>query len=944
MLPGIIQQVIEPRAGTMEMLCWLAAGVDPARPMYAENLPSLKAEREVTACIARYSPNQPWVPVAVVALLLAAAVALYWLLPVWRARRSKMVPLDEWDADSPLKPILIDLVATARLTPAPDFVIDPKALTKADAWVFGRWRHYRVCLDAGLATTADTNLFRAVVLHELAHVRNKDVSITYATIALWRVFLVLVLLPEVATLIEDFAANRTQASWGLETFYAHELALVVLIVVSVYLTRASILRNCEIYADRMARRWRASRQAWDDAPPAPLMAAWPRLVTAFAGLWSTHPAPTLRRTSLTDPKALFGLDALTMLLTGLAADILAGQLYLLGGNNGDPMARQAQAILVAALVIGVGGVALWRAVVHAILTGRPVPSGWLVGLFLGLGIAAGELIGTGAAGNSWLPAHPEALLVLVAALVLVMTWTAQCAEWWVRAWPGRSLRPAMLMGLAAASLAFACVLSWWYDQGSALVNGWPYSMTGLVRLYGLPGLPVGHISVVLRIFEVVDLLPGYDATAGSLWWAASLLWLLPLLALAMRPLARCPVWLARAKPGTDAPLEREFTGLRRVWGAGLAGGLVSCAGLAAGMARVHGSFAAGGYQPVPYLILVVHVAWPALVVCSVMALTSAAVAAATESAWLLAGLIAAGITAVLGVVTAFLLGSVDGCLGPLATVASACHWVPDGSWPLVREWLPLPLTLGMLAAGLAAFAGRGARLLGLRIGPAGRHALRRRPPEPSNREGRLPGARITVVVLAAAVATLTVAGTAPAGGTETAAQAQADLSAAHPADTPSASVTRLQALAWGALGGGDLLNGFYPAESAYRSAVAAAGDATNDAQFTAVLRKLSTSCNKIARATQRAAAYFDVPVPAGQQLWSHMLTRYRQWTTACRRLGAHTTTAEVKAATTDYEDAVRSREAMTSWFNGMVAMYLGRVRKQPPAQVSAAASAHASYS
>jgi len=41
---------------------------------------------------------------------------------------------------------------------------------------------------------ADTRTlgFRAVVLHELAHVRNRDIDITYATVAIWRIHLVLV--------------------------------------------------------------------------------------------------------------------------------------------------------------------------------------------------------------------------------------------------------------------------------------------------------------------------------------------------------------------------------------------------------------------------------------------------------------------------------------------------------------------------------------------------------------------------------------------------------------------------------------------------------------------------------------------------------------------------------------------------------------------------------
>jgi beta-lactamase regulating signal transducer with metallopeptidase domain len=40
--------------------------------------------------------------------------------------------------------------------------------------------------------------FRTVVLHELAHVRNGDVTVAYVTVTVWRAFVPLVLLPYVA--------------------------------------------------------------------------------------------------------------------------------------------------------------------------------------------------------------------------------------------------------------------------------------------------------------------------------------------------------------------------------------------------------------------------------------------------------------------------------------------------------------------------------------------------------------------------------------------------------------------------------------------------------------------------------------------------------------------------------------------------------------------------
>ncbi|QIK10199.1 M48 family metalloprotease [Streptomyces sp. ID38640] len=72
----------------------------------------------------------------------------------------------------------------------PRVVVDPSAASTGAA-VFGRNRRPTVCLHAGLLAGRATapEDFEAVLLHELAHIRNGDVTLTYATIALWRTFI-----------------------------------------------------------------------------------------------------------------------------------------------------------------------------------------------------------------------------------------------------------------------------------------------------------------------------------------------------------------------------------------------------------------------------------------------------------------------------------------------------------------------------------------------------------------------------------------------------------------------------------------------------------------------------------------------------------------------------------------------------------------------------------
>ncbi|MFI2610370.1 M48 family metalloprotease [Kitasatospora sp. NPDC018619] len=953
MVPRTVWQLLaSSQQADKEAACWLAAGLDPGAPVNAGLALSARNGSALKACTARYAQDFDGVSVTVGALLVVAVLAVYWLLPVWKARSSRVVALAELDTTGGLRQQLDELVAAAGLARAPRFVVAP-VVPQVGAAVFGRWRRPTVCLYGGLFATSGTDRerFRAVVLHELAHLRNRDVGITYATVALWRVFLLLVLLPWAAVGLKNLFVTATPAARGqFAPFNTHQLVLGLLIVVAVHLTRAGILRNREIHADLTAARWGASRESWNvPAPPRPGRER-PRALAAFVELWRTHPSWELRRASLTDPKALFALDALPLFLTGLAADILVWQL---GGLPFE--ALPAKAVLIAALVVGIGGVALWRAVVYAVLTGRPAPRGWPVGLWLGTGLVAGELLGPRAAWNHWWPAHPEALLVLVAALVLVMTWTAQNAGWWIAAWRGRSLRPVMAAGLAAASLALACVLYWWYTQGEVLTGGWPFSTAGLLGSYGLPGLPPARIGPLLEVAAVVGVLPGSVTAAHSLWWAAVLLWLLPPLALAAgRPAGR-PRWLAGALPGPaagvpptagDVPPEPPVPPLLappgrlparpgRLPAAGLAGGLVCWAGLAAAKAHMDTPSPAAVRMTGPFQLA--YLMWPVLVVCVAMALTAAVVAAVTREAWLLAGLVAAGVTALVGTAGSFLLASADGCLGPLDVMTHTCGWRPGAVWKLLRIETAYLLTLGTLLAGLAAFAGRGAgravSLLWRRRGraerpPAVPSAPAVRPParpRPARRHA-VRVALLAVVAAGALVTTVTaVQPSGPRGGTARAVESMLERSTS----APSAAIALVQNQAWAAVGGLDHVNALYTAQRAYAAAVEAvvstAASATSDAQVEAAIRRVGDTCEALDGATRRADGYFTVPDPAGQRLWAGLLTGYRQLATACRDLVARPDAAGAQAGVTAYRAATEAGGRMVSWLAAS-----GAVRRTAP--------------
>lgn len=179
--------------------CLLAGGLDPDSGDMRNILSLLRHPEAMDECFSAADGGVHWPAAAGTACVLAAALLLYWWLPLWRGRPARVVPVDSIDEVGSLTRELTHLTATAQVTAPLRFVVAPAAFDSG-AVAFGRPGRYTVCLHGGLVArrATDPEGFRAVVLHELSHIRKKDVDLTYATVALWRVFIVLVLLPYTA--------------------------------------------------------------------------------------------------------------------------------------------------------------------------------------------------------------------------------------------------------------------------------------------------------------------------------------------------------------------------------------------------------------------------------------------------------------------------------------------------------------------------------------------------------------------------------------------------------------------------------------------------------------------------------------------------------------------------------------------------------------------------
>lgn len=212
---------------------------------------------------------------------------------------------------------LNQLVERAGIKRPPVFLLDRRAQAD-DALAFGRVGHYRVSLSLHLVNTwtvgGDRRRFEAVVLHELAHIRNRDVDITFAALVLHRVVLLGVLLPYVVVwawnwglfgaALDGRFSELWPGTWRLMMQWSG--AFPVLLALQLHLAVRDLMRKRELYADLDAVGWGADRSVWRTAVGA-VRTTWrpgsrerlAALARWLAEPWrSTHPSPALRWAAL----------------------------------------------------------------------------------------------------------------------------------------------------------------------------------------------------------------------------------------------------------------------------------------------------------------------------------------------------------------------------------------------------------------------------------------------------------------------------------------------------------------------------------------------------------------------------------------------------------------------------------------------------------------------
>ena len=247
-------------------------------------------------------------------------------------QRKKLQPL--LDKDMPLQQAVNELVERAGVLPIP-IVEMPLSKQGKGGQAFGFRGNYRIGLGGELRIWQrwKQGWFRAVVLHELAHIAHDDIRRSYFAEALWVAMIVAGLAPLMVGLMGSFvqgvAAGLQNDDNGISSGVLIQPLLALLrlflqagiTLVVIAAIRASLLRTRELYADWRAALWGAEdalKELFMESGEGGKMSLTPAIL-------KLHPTPSERLAVLNQPNQLFRLPWQLPFIVGfLSISILAG--------------------------------------------------------------------------------------------------------------------------------------------------------------------------------------------------------------------------------------------------------------------------------------------------------------------------------------------------------------------------------------------------------------------------------------------------------------------------------------------------------------------------------------------------------------------------------------------------------------------------------------------
>ena len=446
----------------------LATDVAARRPGYGMTFYS---------CLITTQSAQALANAGLAAALIVLSVLIYRLYPRLILHWTTARPLASLAGITPV-PVL-DLIGTlTRKAGRPVELLVAVDRPGTGARAFGCFPRYRILVDMGLVTVAgrDEGRVRAVLAHEVGHVRNRDIDITYLATSVWWAFLA-VELPLAAVAAIRLPSQLLGLSWRL-----------AIILALIWLVRSSVLRTREFYADLAAVADPLAREPLRQALRQVPVGAPPRataggrlsvaaLLSRAAGALDYHPPGRDRIAILTDQAPLYRAwpaDALIAGgLVGIAYSPLSALFTLLD------VAYTWRLILLGIIVgLAVGGTLagpLWRQAYHQLCLGQQPHGSWRCSVAFATGILVGQLVTPPLPDINGLAAilrhQPLAGLALIGVLYLLtylmFEWILVGAGAWLAV---ARPRPAYRAGVVVAALVIGVWLSYWFDAQSLVLQ------------------------------------------------------------------------------------------------------------------------------------------------------------------------------------------------------------------------------------------------------------------------------------------------------------------------------------------------------------------------------------------------------------------------------------------------------------------------------------------
>lgn len=479
-----------------------------------------------------------------VGVLIVAAGAIFLAQPWWYRWRKDLTELTGPDT-ADLVSRLEGLRQRAGTRPVV-WLLQPLN-DRLSAFAFGRPGRRCVAVTGGAAMAAVRKPaeFDAVILHELSHIKNRDIDQTYLALAIWRAFVVAALLPLAVVLIVSRVLGEPQ-------LLIWRIAVLALIV---YSLRNAILRSREFDADARARQ----------LDPGIALDTVLADLPARTGRWGwhlgwTHPSGQQRAAALRDPAPLYRFGFWDALSIGLVAALGATAVQEIVTRLTTTLGVRliVPAIVFAAVAGPALVVAMWRRQLREPDAGRV--RGWAAGLGVGLGLALGPVVAPLAAYDQALaPDHPSlaSFGVLAVWIVLVVLIFAPFPVWighWADAWQQRGDATAPRVPARRAMVA-------------AAVAAWAVMAIGLYLLLENVTAILDQSSAADEWHGLPELLRGTAIVIGQ----ASSGWLVVLLVVGM-PLAAAVAYRRWRRPADPA----GTTVRRRRWLAPVLLGLAGC--------------------------------------------------------------------------------------------------------------------------------------------------------------------------------------------------------------------------------------------------------------------------------------------------------------------------------------------------------------------------------